>query len=93
MGEGAVNSTTGTTGDTTITGGTTYYGLSLLSAAAVTVNVYNGTSASGELIDVVATVGAAGATYHWFGPNGIRCNNGLFVDGVANTTAYVVYHS
>ena len=89
-----VVSTTGTTGDTSVQGhGRKYYGGTVrASGGAITVNVHDGASAAGELIDTFQVADGASVT-HWFGPNGIECQTGIFMDGVANCAAHIAYHS
>lgn len=90
----AVVSTAGTTGDTSVQGhGRRYYGGTVrASGGAITVNVYDGTSSAGELIDTFQVADGASVT-HWFGPNGITTLTGIFMDGVANCAAHICYHS
>jgi hypothetical protein len=66
------------------TGTATYFGLVLEETAsgAATVKVYDGTDATGKLIDVLELV-ADGTGRTWFGPCGIRAYVGVFVDVVA----------
>ncbi len=88
-----VFSTAGSTGDTTKSGPRRYFGCTArASGGAITVNVYDGASTAGELIDTLQVADGAEVT-HWFGPNGITCKGGIFVDGVTNCAAYVVRHT
>lgn len=67
------------------TGQTTYYGICLreTAAAVASVRVYDGTSATGTLIDVVSL--AASGSFSVMHPHGIRCYLGIYVDIVAGT--------
>lgn len=59
-------------------------------AAAATVVLHDGDSASDpELFR--AEVAGDGAQTHWFGPQGIRFDNGVFLERVAGETVVTIY--
>lgn len=95
MNPSAVNSTAHTTSDTLVrTGKGVYYGISLRGdAAADFVSVYDGTDANGELIDAISVSAALVSEFHWFGPQGVKFNTGLFVTQAAAAGVGAIYHS
>lgn len=50
----------------------------------------HGTAATDPILAFVELAGN-GKDAIWFGPNGIRCPNGVFVDRVAGNTEFVLY--
>lgn len=79
--------------DTQITTGAgKYFGIGVRSVTGATVvSVYDGTSASGKLIDQINLAAAATQITHWFAPAGIVVTTGIFLDVDANTASAVVY--
>jgi hypothetical protein len=55
---------------------------------ASTISIYNGTSASGTLMDVMTTSGASVTLHRPFGNVGMQFPNGCFID-VDGNTAFV----
>ena len=60
------------------------------SAAVAALNLRHGTTATDPLL-AVSELAANGADNAWFGPQGINCPNGIFVDRVAGETELVLY--
>lgn len=61
------------------------------SAAVASLNLRNGGDATGAIIAVEELAADAQKTV-WFGPQGIACPLGIFVDRVAGETQIVLYH-
>lgn len=60
------------------------------SPAIATAVLRNGTG-TGDPIVAIASVPASGKDFQWFGPNGITCTGGLFLDRTGGSTTVVVY--
>lgn len=76
-----------------VTGSTILMGFVVLDAAASTVEVriYNGTSNSGDLVGVAKPDDTKHEQF-WFGPNGIHCPDGVYVDVVSGTPSGTILH-
>lgn len=59
-------------------------------AGVATGVIRNGTSTAGAPVAYYG-LAAAGAQTQWFGPQGIVCDKGIFLDRVTGTTQVVVY--
>jgi hypothetical protein len=68
------------------TGPCTYRGFWLNSGAAQTVTIYDGTSASGTVL-AQFTASASGQTFNESPADGIRCDNGIYVNVSAGAVA------
>lgn len=74
------------------TGRGKYYGITLRGAGgAVVASVYDGTSASGKLIDTIAAADAGSNSSRF--PLGVKVKDGIFVDAPAANGVGVVYHN
>lgn len=76
-----------------IGGGVVYFGCNIVEtgASTATVNVYNGTSTGGLLIDLYAF--AAGESTHQAPYNrGVLCESGLYIDEATGAISGVVYY-
>lgn len=83
------------TGDVTVRDtGTNFYGYSIRenagSPAAATVIVRNGTTNTDPIVAVIE-IAADDDDDAWYGPQGIRCEDGLRVERSAGTTEGAVY--
>lgn len=68
-----------------------YFGYTVTVATATgPINVRDGTSASGTLIDVIPATTAAGTTKQL--NYGLPCTNGLFIEYNGGATGTVVFH-
>jgi hypothetical protein len=71
-----------------------FYGMVITneSGSAMNLHVHNGASNSGTPIICGAYVANNQSTNIWFGPNGIACSAGIYVDVVSGTpTGSVLY--
>lgn len=78
-----------------VTGACVLMGATLVneSGAAMRLHVHNGTSTSGDHVLGFA-VNNQNAQSVWFGPNGVSCPNGLYVNVIAGTpTGTLFYHT
>ena len=75
-----------------VTGSTILMGFAVLDAAASTVEVriYNGTSNSGDLV-AVAKPDDTKHEQFWFGPNGVHCPDGVYVDVISGTPSGSIF--
>lgn len=60
------------------------------SPAAAAVNLRNGDADTDPLL-AAETFAASGSEHRWFGPNGISCADGVFLERVSGNTTVVVY--
>lgn len=60
-------------------------------AAVATAVIRDGTSTSGVPVAYISLAAAGGQT-QWFGPQGIVCTNGIFLDRVTGTTEITVWY-
>lgn len=60
------------------------------SPAAASLQIHHGDDATGEVVDVIA-LAASGHVFHSFGPNGISCPDGVFVNRLAGSSHVVLY--
>lgn len=58
--------------------------------AVATLSLHNGTSASGTALAYV-NFAAAGSTTQWFGPQGIPCPLGVWIERLTGSTAVILY--
>lgn len=65
---------------------------SAATAAAAEVVIRDGTDATGAEV-LRLQVAADESDGIWLGPQGVRCNNGIFIDRTAGTTIVTVYHN
>lgn len=63
---------------------------SAASAAVASLYLRDGSGATGDIRVALELLGDQSATM-WFGPQGIQCNTGIYVDRVAGTTEGVIY--
>jgi hypothetical protein len=76
-----------------VTGPAVFYGLDVNDDASgnVHVHVYNGTSNTGVMVS--SAVPANGDhDQHWFGPNGILCPSGIYVEVVSGTPSGSIFY-
>lgn len=69
-----------------VTGSAVFMGLVLTDEAAgqAKVHVHNGTDASGVHVGALG-VDSNGQDEKWFGPNGVHCPDGIFVEIISGT--------
>lgn len=60
-------------------------------AAVATAVIRDGTSVNGTPIAYISLAAAGGQT-QWFGPQGIVCPGGIFLDRVTGTTEFTVWY-
>lgn len=61
-------------------------------AATASVKFYNGQAATGEVVIPICNLAATGFGTFWYGPDGIPCPDGLFLERVSGETEVVVYY-
>jgi hypothetical protein len=54
--------------------------------AVATLNIEHGTANSSPIMDAV-NLGAAGTVTHWFGPQGLPCASGIWIERLTGTTS------
>lgn len=59
--------------------------------AAASVSLRHGTLATDPLLLPTVVLAAGGRLEHWFGPDGIACPGGIFVDRATGNTELVLY--
>ena len=76
-----------------VTGSSILMGLDINddAVAGVHVHVYDGTNNTGTLV-ASADPANGGHEVLWFGPNGIHCPNGIFVDVVTGTPSGSIWY-
>ena len=62
-------------------------------AAAAEIKIFNGTSTGGEVVVPACNLAADGFGTFWYGPDGIPCANGIYLNRVTGTTEVVIYYS
>lgn len=55
-------------------------------AGAATVNIEHGTANSSPIMDAITLAASSGIT-HWFGPQGLPCASGIWIERLAGTTS------
>ena len=53
--------------------------------AVATLNIEHGAAASSPIVDAI-NLAAAGSITHWFGPQGLPCSSGVYVERLTGTT-------
>jgi hypothetical protein len=66
------------------------YGFSVDAAAAAVVEIRHGASVAGPIVGTVR-LAAAGADWRWYGPGGISCPDGIWVEVVSGTPSVSVH--
>ncbi len=79
--------------DQTITTPMIFMGLLIDDEAAGTcrIHVHQGTSVAGIMVAAI-TVSSNGSDLIWYGPNGILCPNGIFINVVSGTPEGAVFY-
>lgn len=54
-------------------------------AAAATLNIEHGTANSSPIMDAI-NLAASSSTTHWFGPQGLPCSGGIWIERLTGTT-------
>ena len=76
-----------------VTGSCVFLGLDVNDDAASTVHlhIHNGTDNTGPLI-AAADPSSGGHDELWFGPGGVKCDGGIFVDVVTGTPSGSIFY-
>lgn len=54
-------------------------------AGVATLNIEHGTANSSPIMDAI-NLAAAGSITHWFGPQGLPCSGGIWIERLTGTT-------
>lgn len=75
------------------TGDCIFYGLSIMdeSAGSVKVQVYDGTNDTGKHLCQLS-INSGGEKIEWFGPQGIKCDTGVYLKVYAGTPTGVAFY-
>ena len=68
-------------------------GESAASAATAEIKIHNGTDVNAEVVVPACNLAADGFGTFWYGPDGIPCEGGIFLNRVSGTTEVVIYYS
>lgn len=76
-----------------VSGGCIFYGTSIMDEGngQVKVQVYDGVDDTGKHLAQV-NINANGNDHYWFGPNGVKCDVGIYIKVYTGTPVGVVFY-